>query len=190
MKQALLVIDVQQELVEGNEKEQAVFKKEKLIETINKVIGMAKEADAHIVFIRDKDVAGGSGDGFQVHRDLQVPDHAVMFDKLATNSFYGTPLLEFLKEKEVGHVVIAGCQTEYCIDTAVRYATVSGLDVTLVADGHSTKDSSVLNAEQIIAHHNVALRGHYNVDHFSDVRPSKEDLFQPKHDQYRKEYGM
>ncbi|MDX8342329.1 cysteine hydrolase family protein [Rossellomorea sp. YZS02] len=190
MKQALLVIDVQQELVEGNEKEQAVFQKERLIETINGVIEKAKEADAHIVFIRDKDVAGGTGEGFQVHRDLVIPDHAEVFDKLATNSFYGTPLLSFLKDKEVEHVVIAGCQTEYCIDTAVRYATVSGFDVTLVADGHSTKDSPVLKAEQIIAHHNGALRGHYNVDHFSDVRPSEEDLFQPKHDEYRKEYGM
>ncbi|PFG07495.1 cysteine hydrolase family protein [Bacillus sp. es.034] len=190
MKQALLVIDVQQDLVEGNEKEQAVFQKEKLIETINKVVTKAKEADAHIVFIRDKDVAGGNGEGFQVHRDLEIPDHAEVFDKLATNSFYSTPLLSFLKEKEVGHLVITGCQTEYCIDTAVRYATVSGFDVTLVADGHSTKDSSALKAEQIIAHHNVALRGHYNVDHFSDVRPSHEELFQPKHDEYRKEYGM
>jgi nicotinamidase-related amidase len=190
VKQALLVIDVQQELVEGNEKEQAVFQKEKLIDTINGVIEKAKGVDAQIVFIRDKDVAGGTGDGFQVHRDLQIPDHAKVFDKLATNSFYGTPLLQFLKEKEVGHIVIAGCQTEYCIDTAVRYATVCGFDVTLVADGHSTKDSSALKAEQIIAHHNVALRGHYNVDHFSDVRRSNEDLFQPKHDIYREEYGM
>ena len=190
MKQALLVIDVQQELVEGNENEQAVFQKERLIDIINGVIEKAKKAEAHIVFIRDQDVAGGTGDGFQVHRDLQIPEDAETFDKLATNSFYGTPLLHFLKEKEVEHVVIAGCQTEYCIDTAVRYATVSGFDVTLVADGHSTKDSPVLKAEQIIAHHNAALRGHYNVDHFSDVRRSDEDLFQPKHDEYRKEYGM
>jgi nicotinamidase-related amidase len=190
VKQALLVIDVQQELVEGNEKEQAVFQKEKLIDTINGVIDKAKKVDAHIVFIRDRDVAGGTGAGFEVHRDLLVPDHAETFDKLATNSFYGTPLLEFLKEKEVEHIVMTGCQTEYCIDTAVRYATVSGFDVTLVADGHSTKDSSALKAEQIIAHHNVALRGHYNVDHFSDVRLSHEDLFQPKHNEYRKEYGM
>ncbi len=190
MKQALLVIDVQQELVEGNEKEQAVFQKENLIETINRVICKAKEADAHIIFIRDKDVAGGTGDGFQVHSDLKVPEQAIVFDKLATNSFYGTPLLSHLKEREVEHVVIAGCQTEHCIDTAVRYATVNGFDVTLVSDGHSTKDSSALKADQIIAHHNVTLRGHYNVDHFSDVRPSDEDLFQPKHDEYRKEYGM
>jgi nicotinamidase-related amidase len=190
LKQALLVIDAQQELIEGNENEQGVVHKEKLIETINRVIGKAVEADAGIIFVRDRDVAGGKGDGFQVHNGIKIPEHAVTFDKLATNSFYGTGLLDFLQKEKIGHVVVMGCQTEYCIDTAVRYATVSGFDVTLVEDGHSTKDSSVLTGEQIIKHHNRVLNGHYNVEHFSDVRHSDEDLFIPKHDDYRKEYGM
>jgi nicotinamidase-related amidase len=190
LKQALLVIDAQQELIEGNSKEKPVIQKEKLIKVINSVIEKAEEASASIVFVRDKDVAGGEGAGFQVHSGIKIPAHAVTFDKLATNSFYGTPLLGYLKENEVRHVVITGCQTEYCIDTAVRYATVSGLDVTLVKDGHSTKDSPVMTGEQIINHHNQALHGHYNVDHFSIVRHSDEELFAPDHDKYRKEYGM
>ena len=71
------------------------------------------------------------------------------------------------------------------IDTAVRTATVNGLDVTLVGDGHSTADSPVLSAEQIIKHHNKTLHGHYNVDNFSVVRNAEEDLFTPTHDTYR-----
>ena len=35
MKQALLIIDAQQELIEGNDQEVCVFQKEKLIENIN-----------------------------------------------------------------------------------------------------------------------------------------------------------
>ena len=190
MKQALLVIDAQQELIEGNEKEQPVVQKEKLIEAINLVIGKAAEAGASLVFIRDRDVAEGKGTGFQVHSGIEVPEGAVTFDKSATNSFYGTRLLSYLKENAVDHVVVMGCQTEHCIDTAVRYATVSGMDVTLVEDGHSTKDSSDLSGEQIIKHHNKALHGHYNVDHFSVVRHSNEDVFKPNHDDFRKEYGM
>jgi nicotinamidase-related amidase len=190
LKQALLVIDAQQELIEGNEKEQGVVHKEKLIETINRVIVKAVEVDAGLIFVRDRDVAGGKGDGFQVHSGIKLPEHAVTFDKLATNSFYGTGLLDYLQKKKIGHIVVMGCQTEFCIDTAVRYATVNGMDVTLVADGHSTKDSPVLTGEQIIKHHNQVLHGHYNVDHFSVVRHSDEDVFKPKHDGFRKEYGM
>jgi nicotinamidase-related amidase len=78
-----------------------------------------------------------------------------------------------------------GCKTEYCIDTAVRTATVSGFDVTLVEDGHTTSDSKTLPAEKIIAHHNATLHGHYNVEHFAMVRKSEEDLFRAAHDQYR-----
>lgn len=185
MKQTLIIIDAQQELIDGNQKESAVFNKEQLIQNINKVIRKAKEANVEVVFVRDLDVAEGKGAGFQVHNEINVPENAQVFDKLATNSFHGTGLLPYLQDQQVKHVVIMGCKTQHCIDTAVRTATVSKMDVTLVGDGHSTTDSDVLCAEQIIKHHNGTLHGHYNVEHFSMVRSSEEDLFRPTHDSYR-----
>ncbi|MDQ0192821.1 cysteine hydrolase family protein [Paenibacillus wynnii] len=185
MNQALLIIDAQQELIDGNQEESAVFNKEQLIQNINIVIKKAKDADVRIVFVRDLDVADGKGAGFQVHNEINMPSDAKIFDKSATNSFHGTGLLQYLNDQQVEHVVIMGCKTQYCIDTAVRTATVSNLDVTLVGDGHSTTDNDVLSAEQIIKHHNKTLHGHYNVEHFSMVRISEENLFLPTHDSYR-----
>jgi nicotinamidase-related amidase len=185
VNQALLVIDAQQELIEGNENEGSVFSKEELLKNINLVIEKAKEAEVLVVFVRDKDVAGGEGEGFQVHQKINIPPTSMIFDKKATNSFYGTGLLDYLKDHEIEHLVIMGCQTEYCIDSAVRTATINGFDVTLAADGHSTRNSSVLTAEQIIGHHNKTLHGHYNVDNFAVVRKSEEDLFHPIHNKYR-----
>ncbi|AWE07750.1 cysteine hydrolase [Lysinibacillus sp. 2017] len=185
MNQTLLVIDAQQELIDGNEKEKGVFNKETLLKNINLVIKKGIDAESLIVFIRDKDVAEGIGKGFDIHEAIDIPKEAKIFDKLATNSFYGTPLLEFLQERNIEHLVIMGCKTEYCIDTAVRTATIKGLDVTLVGDGHSTTDSQTLTAEQIILHHNEILHGHYNVDNFSLVRNTDDDLFQPNHNDYR-----
>ncbi|UTR13121.1 isochorismatase family protein [Salipaludibacillus sp. LMS25] len=186
MNQALLVIDAQQDLIEGNmEGEQAVFEKERLINSINGVIEKAIHDSVSVIFIRDLDVAGGKGAGFQVHQGIHIPPHAVIFDKMATNSFYGTPLLAYLNENKIGHVVIMGCKTEHCIDTAVRTATINHVDVTLVGDGHATSDSPVLSAKQIIQHHNDILHGHYNVDHFSVVRNSHDELFTPIHHRYR-----
>jgi nicotinamidase-related amidase len=40
--------------------------------------------------------------------------------------------------KHIEHLVIMGCETQHCIDCAFRTATISGFDVTLVGDGHST----------------------------------------------------
>ncbi|WP_163103049.1 cysteine hydrolase family protein [Peribacillus alkalitolerans] len=185
MKQALLIIDVQQELVDGKTKEKSVFNKEALLDHVNLVINQALESHAFIVFIRDIDVADGKGQGFQIHPKVKVPTTAKIFDKAATNSFYGTPLMSFLKDNEIKHLVIMGCKTEHCIDSAVRTATINHFDVTLVGDGHSTTDSSTLSAEKIIKHHNEILHGHYNVDHFSVVRATQENLFQPIHDNYR-----
>ncbi|MBK3494731.1 cysteine hydrolase [Viridibacillus sp. YIM B01967] len=185
MNQALLVIDAQQELIDGNEKEQSVLNKENLLNNINSVINKAVESNALVVFVRDKDVADGVGKGFQIHEAIKVPPASKLFDKEATNSFYGTPLMDFLKDHEIKHLVIMGCKTEHCIDTAVRTATINHFDVTLVEDGHSTTDSPTLSAEKIISHHNEILHGHYNVDCFSVVRNSNEDLFQPTHNNYR-----
>ncbi|MGD6818012.1 cysteine hydrolase family protein [Metabacillus sp. 84] len=187
MKQALVIIDAQAELIEGNENEKSVVNKEILLKNINTLIGKAEQLGIDLIFIRDKDVAEGESPGFDIHPAIRVPDQAAVFDKQATNSFYGTPLLQYLQVKETQHLVIMGCQTEHCVDTAVRTATVSGFDVTLVKDGHSTRDSAVLTGEQIIQHHNQVLHGHYNVDNFSIVRETSEDIFSPAHDRYRTE---
>ncbi|WP_077618255.1 cysteine hydrolase family protein [Bacillus sinesaloumensis] len=185
MNQTLVVIDAQQELMDGNQERGPIFNKSQLIGTINKVINKASELGVPVVFVRDLDVAEGIGKGFQIHNKINVPTEAKIFDKSATNSFYGTGLLEYLKSQQTNHIVIMGCETQHCIDSAVRTATISGFDVTLVGDGHSTLGNDVLNPEQIIKHHNATLHGHYNVDHFSIVRNSDEELFRPTHDSYR-----
>ncbi|TFJ91312.1 isochorismatase family protein [Lentibacillus salicampi] len=185
MKQTLLIIDAQQELIDGNQEESAVFNKGRLIRNINFVIEKALKSDVPVVLVRDLDVAGGTDEGFQVHDEINVPAASKIFDKTATNSFHGTGLLNHLRSQEMEHVVMMGCETQHCIDSAVRTATISGFDVTLVGDGHSTTGSGVLSAEQIIKHHNETLHGHYNVEHFSVVRNADEDLFQPTHASYR-----
>lgn len=185
LKQALLIIDAQQALIDGNHERKAVFQKSQLIFNINLVIEKARKATVPTVFVRDLDVSEGKGSGFEIHKDIQVPAEAETFDKSATNSFYGTGLLTYLKSQQIKHIVIMGCETQHCIDSAVRTATIYGFDVTLVGDGHSTLGNDVLSQEQIIAHHNSTLHGHYNVDHFSIVRKTNEDLFSPTHDSYR-----
>ncbi|WP_404459404.1 cysteine hydrolase family protein [Oceanobacillus kapialis] len=185
MKQTLLIIDAQQELIDGNQEMRPIYNKKQLIRTINEVIEKAMEADVPVLFVRDLDVAEGKGNGFQIHNKINVPTKPKIFNKSATNSFYGTGLLEYLKGREIEHIVMMGCETQHCIDSAVRTATISGFDVTLIGDGHSTLGNDVLSEEQIIKHHNSTLHGHYNVDHFSVVRDSAEDVFVPNHDLYR-----
>ncbi|NMC12554.1 MAG: hypothetical protein GYA34_06690 [Chloroflexi bacterium] len=45
------------------------------------------------------------------------------------------------------------------MDTTCRRAYSLGYDVTLIKDAHSTWNTDVLEAPQIIAHHNQVLEG-------------------------------
>ena len=72
----------------------------------------------------------------------------------------------------VGRLIIAGIQTEFCVDTTCRRAFSLGYDITLMSDGHSTWDTDVLPADTIIAHHNRTLGGT-----FATLKRERDILF-------------
>ena len=180
MNQALLVIDAQEELVNGGYAGD-LFNRDAVLGNIKLALQKAVEAGAQVVFIRDKDVAGGSGAGFEVSAELVQPAGAVTIDKSNNNAFTRTLLGPFLAQRGIEHVVVCGFQSEYCIDTAVRAAVSRDLNVTLLEDAHSTVDSSVLSAEQIIAHENETLYAHGDLEHFCVTRSVNEDIFTSNH---------
>ena len=77
--------------------------------------------------------------------------------KTTPDAFYQTTLKVELAAKDIEQLVIAGIQTDYCVDTTCRRATSEGYPVTLVSDAHSTWGDSGLSAQQIIDHHNQVL---------------------------------
>ncbi|MDA1866514.1 isochorismatase family protein, partial [Bacillus cereus group sp. BY128LC] len=69
-------------------------------------------------------------------------------------AIHETSLQQELNKRDIEHIVITGVQSEICIDATCRRAYSLGYDVTLVEDGHSTYDTTLLSASQIIKHHN------------------------------------
>ena len=60
--------------------------------------------------------------------------------------------------RKVGHLVVAGAQTDVCIRSTIHGAFVRGYDVTLVGDAHTTIDLTPFGApapEKVIAHTNL-----------------------------------
>ena len=78
---------------------------------------------------------------------------------------------EELHKREITRLVIAGLATPMCIDTTVRSAVSHGYNVILIQDAHSTLDSEVLKASQIVAHHNDVLQW------FSELKKVREFEF-------------
>lgn len=73
--------------------------------------------------------------------------------------------------------MIAGCKTQFCIDTTCRRATTLGYDVILVGDAHTTWDTDILPAKTIIAYHNDILDDFGNDDHVVLTKPTVEITF-------------
>lgn len=90
---------------------------------------------------------------------LAMGDTDLLVGKTTCDAFFGTNLESILRERGVQYLVVAGCMTEYCVDTTARRATSLGSDVILAGDAHGTLNSPSLRAEQIIEHHNNLLEG-------------------------------
>jgi nicotinamidase-related amidase len=162
-----------------------VFKKENVVTVMEAVIKKARSENIPVIYIQDLDVGIDHPVEFQIHPKLTPLSSEIVMTKKATNAFYMTNLHDVLQSKEIEHIVVIGCKTEYCVDTTSRGATILGYDVTLVSDGHSTTNNTILHAEQIITHHNCTLHGLDNIDHFILVRESTENIFEHKHLEYK-----
>jgi len=157
---ALLIIDMQA----GNFSEpDPVHKKNELLAKVKSLIARARSAQIPIVYVQNY---GGSGDPdeygtsvWEFHPSITPAVGDVVVQKQTSECLHETGLHHELKSKRIKKLVIAGLQTEYCIDTTCRRAFSLNYDVILVKDAHSTWDSSCFTAQQIIDYHNHVLGG-------------------------------
>jgi nicotinamidase-related amidase len=149
MKTALVIIDVQKSLID-----EGPWNAEEVLARIGRLVALAREASAPIVFIRDRRV---EPDG-SLHPKLTALDNDIQIEKSYSDSFLETDLNEQLQTKGVTRLIVAGLQTDYCIDTTCRRAASLGFEVVLVSDAHTTFDHPYLSASQIVAHHSYVLR--------------------------------
>lgn len=154
---AVVIIDVQVGLMED------AYRRDEVLAAIQTLLEQARASGAPVLYVQHD---GGKGDGLEVntppwniHPAIAPRAGDPVIHKSASDSFYNTTLARELDARGIKHLVVAGGQTDYCVDTSVRRATTFGYDVTLVADAHTTYDNDVLTAQQIIDHTNKTLHG-------------------------------
>jgi len=174
MTKALVVIDVQKAMFEIPEL--VPLDGEAVVDRIAALIAAAREAGRPVFFVQHD---GGPDDpfhsgkpGFPFHDKLTPRATDDVTVKNRGSAFNGTDFDAKLKKAGIDTVVICGMQSEYCVDSAVRGAVERGHKVILVADGHSTFDTKVLKAADIIAHENETLGGSY-----AEIVPAAEIVF-------------
>jgi nicotinamidase-related amidase len=160
---ALLLIDVQVDMFEP----EPVHDSNQLMQTLTTLLSLARQANIPVIFVQNNGEVGAPDEpntpGWTIHPSLAPTEDETVLQKEMEDAFYQTPLSQKLEELGITRLVIAGLQTEMCIDTTIRAARSRDYEVTLVADGHSTFDSPTLTAVQIIAHHNDILTSFANV---------------------------
>jgi len=157
MSTALLIVDVQQGLCEG---EHDAFESQQVIARINVVSEKARAAGALVIFIQHESTSGyleWGTDAWQLARGLHVETSDLRLRKTSPDSFHRTELEEVLRSRGVSSLVICGMHTEFCVDTTTRRALALGFPVVLVEDAHTTEGNKHLSAAQVIQHHNDTL---------------------------------
>ena len=165
MTTALLVIDLQKGMFTAGPEP---YEGAAVLSRVAGLISRARDQGVPVLHVRHD---GGAGDplqretpGWEIHPAVAPRRGEPVIDKTRCSAFYDTSLQKELERRGIRRLVIAGMQTEYCIDTSCRAARDLGYEVVLVKDGHTTFDSSVLQAERIIAHHNQTLNSGGFVD--------------------------
>jgi len=157
---ALIIIDMQVGVFDGSIVP-SVFRADNLLANVVQLIEKARKSSIPIIFVQHKGDSGHpleyQSRGWHIHPELSILDEDLVVEKQTPDSFFNTDLQDNLVSKNINRLVIAGIQTEFCIDTTCRRAFSMGYEVTLVEDAHSTWDTDQLTASQIINHHNSSL---------------------------------
>jgi nicotinamidase-related amidase len=158
---ALIVIDMQL----GNFISNPVYKATDLLARTKSLIQKARVSKVPVIYVQNN---GGKGDpdeygseGWKIHPSIAPMEEDILVQKETPDAFHKTNLCETLESRSIRNIVVAGLQTEYCVDTTCRRAFSLGHDVILVKDAHSTWDTPMLKAEQVIKHHNSVLAGFF-----------------------------
>ena len=156
MESALVVIDVQNELVDAlQEQRRAEF-----LQTLRGLIDRARAGGTPLVYVRhNDDYLKPNTPLWEIASEIGPKEGEPIVDKTFRDSFRETNLEDVLTGLGAKHLVLCGMQTEFCVDATTREAERRGYRVTLVEDGHATYADGGLSEEQIRNHVNRVARG-------------------------------
>ena len=158
-RSALLVVDVQEAVLVG------CLDVAGVITRINELLGRARAAGVAVVFIQhqdavDPEMTEGSL-GWQLAEALDRRSGDTVVAKTYRDSFADTDLGAILAKFGTQRIVVTGAHSDFCVATTALSALPRGYDVTLVADGHTTRPASLagteVSAEAIVAFVNSRL---------------------------------
>ncbi|MCT0055567.1 cysteine hydrolase [Lactococcus lactis subsp. lactis] len=178
MKQALIIIDVQNDYFKKGKME--LEHPEESLEKINRLEEKFLKLKLPIIYIQHINYKNNATffipntKGVEFHDGLKVKGHSIIIEKHFPNSFKETKLLEKLKELEIEQLVISGMMTHMCIDSTTRAASELGYQPILISDATATRNLFYLDEEVSAAQVQISYLS--ALQNFATVETSKEFL--------------
>ena len=147
--EALLVIDLQTGVCLSKTK--SIDHLFELISLVNTRIQEYADRNRPVIFIQhhDEELVSGSP-AWQIMPQLNTSD-AYFIEKTHANSFYQTELKKLLEELSISTIEICGAQTQYCVDTTVKFAHGLGYKIVMQSGATITYDTEFMTARQTIS---------------------------------------
>jgi nicotinamidase-related amidase len=147
MKTCLILIDNQQALFDEGPDDAEAF-----LGRLTTLLAAARNAGVPVVHVQHEEPGSElewGTPGWALHPALAPRDGEACFRKTVNSAFKETGLEDWLRERGVTDLVIAGMQTEFCIDASVKSAFERGFRITVPLGGHTTVDNAGLSAAQL-----------------------------------------
>ena len=174
-KAALLVIDVQNDVVSGTPR------RDDVVANIGELVVRARAADVAVIWVQhgDDELVRDS-EGWEYVPELVRDPVEPLVHKSYGDSFEATELEQVLAEGDIGKLFVVGAQSDACIRSTMHGAFVRGYDVSLVSDAHTTEDLTAYGApppEQVIAHTNLYWQFQAAPGRVAEVAPTADVEF-------------
>ncbi|MBT8411642.1 MAG: cysteine hydrolase [Octadecabacter sp.] len=168
MKNALILIDIQNDYFEGGK--WPVANMAPAADNAARLLAAARANGEMIVHVHHEMPEGGpffvaGTEGAKINPAVAPQQGEATVLKHRPNSFLNTGLEAMLRDAGVGSVTLCGAMSQMCIDATARAARDLGFDVTVVADACGAKDTAfggeTVPAAQVHAAIMGALGGTY-----------------------------
>lgn len=133
VKTALLIIDIQEFYFSGEGS--GLVNAEGASLVAKDVLNIFRENKQTVIHVRHK-----SNKGFEIHKNVFPVDDEKIVTKEKVNCFTNTGLLEYLKGKDIGRLVLIGMQTHMCLEAATRAASDFGFECVVIQDACATRN--------------------------------------------------
>ena len=157
----LIIIDLQTDMFSG-QSQPPIHEADALTARVQQALAWARARGRPVAFIRhdgppDDTLAPGQP-GWPVWPALGQAAHEPTFGKTVGDAFSNAALCDWVTAQGAAAVILAGAQTDFCVNASTRGALGLGLGVVLLSDAHSTWASEGESAEAIIARHNASFQ--------------------------------